>query len=231
MPSKCPSSRGYILDFQFHPWFIGCKALAYLHWIQISLFQWLTPEHRQFKRFHHLSIKLIRLHHICKRFIQMSKIAKKSLLNQNLSWNVPNIFKFFFKNWRKISPKRGISIRNILKLFCIHVKFLTKEKGWLEFRSSLLGPLNIGVHSSYCLLGMMRMLQKYWMVVMPCRTSVFDISNEILRHLETNIDEVLKDLTRNLIVSAHAIPGSRLHLAMYSNRQWHSCSLRQQQQL
>ncbi len=55
---------------------------------------------------------------------------------------------------------------------------------------------------------MMRMLQKYWMVVMPCRSSVFDISNEILRHLETNIDEVLKELTKNLIVSAHAIPGS-----------------------
>ncbi len=54
----------------------------------------------------------------------------------------------------------------------------------------------------------MRMLQKYWMVVMPCRSSVFDISNEILRHLETNIDEVLKELTKNLIVSAHAIPGS-----------------------
>jgi len=52
------------------------------------------------------------------------------------------------------------------------------------------------------------MLQKYWMVVMRCRSSVFDISNEISRHLETNIDEVLKDLTRNLIVSVHAIiPG------------------------
>ncbi len=80
------------------------------------------------------------------------KLLKKSLLNQKLSWNVANIFQFKKKNWHKISPQKGICIRNVLNFFCIHVKFHSRQKGWLGFWSSVLGPLNIGVHISYCLL-------------------------------------------------------------------------------
>jgi hypothetical protein len=139
----------------------------------------------------------------------MSKTAKNSQLNQNLSWNVANSFQFFSKIDIKLPQKKEYASEILNFFFCIHVKFCTKEKGWLGFWSSCLGPLNIGVHSSYCLLG-----RRWWGCFKNtgwwwchCRSSVFDISNEILRHLETNIDEVLKDLTRNLIVSVHAIPG------------------------